>query len=407
MTSTTENLKSQFPDLEWYKLPAPQEHPQYTYDGFQPGVTILKKGHTCSPDRRAFETETIFERDVSITMRDGIKIYTDHNELLSLPYWYWDPHSRGAKEREEYEKRIDEQNYLRLTGLDTAYLTRVFRHATNCRSVFLDDRHQPWGAAIIKRETGLYPSSCIESDYSESYLKKAVHAVLAAMTASEVPITTFAINNGNERLHVHPKMLLPPAFYLDHVPWVATLSMLQLVLNPGYEDVPQVWSKPLGEFIMLFPKLECLDLYFDTRVEQPNFNALAQAIHLPRLRILKLAGINCLPEDLLMIFNNHRNTLREISLNVVGISSMTGGSWETLLAKIRDRFQITRFKMMQCDADGSDLCFEEYNVDRSFAIDLKGGDPRLLDRLINGIKKGPTSHEARTFVLDTISMDNN
>ncbi|KAI2669771.1 hypothetical protein CBS147355_9696 [Penicillium roqueforti] len=77
MTSTTENLKSQFPDLEWYKLPAPQEHPQYTYDGFQPGVTILKKGHTCSPDRRAFETETIFERDVSITMRDGIKIYTD------------------------------------------------------------------------------------------------------------------------------------------------------------------------------------------------------------------------------------------------------------------------------------------------------------------------------------------
>jgi hypothetical protein len=138
---------------------------------------------------------------------------------------------------------------------------------------------------------------------------------------------------------------------------------------------------------MLFPQLECLDLYFDTRVEQPNFNALGQAIHLPRLRILKLAGINCLPEDLLNIFNNHRSTLREISLSVVGISSRTGGSWETLLAEIRDRFQIMSFKMMQCEADGDDLCFEEYNVDRSFAIDVKGGDPRLLARLTNGIKK--------------------
>lgn len=25
----------------------------------------------------------------------------------------------------------------------------------------------------------------------------------------------------------------------------------------------------LADFIMLFPQLECLDLYFDTRVEQP------------------------------------------------------------------------------------------------------------------------------------------
>lgn len=75
--ATTKNLNSQFPDLEWHKLPAPQEHPQYTYDGFQPGVMILEKGHTRSPGRRAFAAETVFERDVSITMRDGIKIYTD------------------------------------------------------------------------------------------------------------------------------------------------------------------------------------------------------------------------------------------------------------------------------------------------------------------------------------------
>lgn len=222
------------------------------------------------------------------------------------------------------------------------------------------------------------------------------------MSASEVPITTFAITNGNERAHVHPKLLLFPASYLEHVPWAATLTMLQLILDPGYEDVPQIWSKPLGDFIMLFPQLECLDLYFDTRVEQPSFNALSQVINLPRLRILKLAGVDCIPEDMLKIMGNHRSTLREVVLDTVGISSRTGGSWETLLAEIRDRLHLTRFKMMQCDADGDDICFEEHNVDRSYVIDVIGDNPRLLDRLINGIKKKRTSPEARAFVIDAV-----
>jgi hypothetical protein len=325
-----------------------------------------------------------------------------HDELHSSPYWDWAPDSQSAKEREEYQRRIIEQNYFQLTGLDTAYLTRISLNASNCRSVFVDDRERPWGAAITKRETGLYPSSSIESDYSKIYLRKTVLTVFTAVSASEVPITTLGIKNGNERVHVHPRMLLLPASCLDHVPWVATLTMLQLTLDPGYEDVPQIWSKPLGEFIMHFPHLECLDLYFDTRVEQPSFNVLSQAIHLPRLRSLKLAGVNCILEDLLNLFSNHRSTLREICLEIVGISSRTGGSWETLLAEIRDRIQITRFKMMQCDVDGEDVCFEEYGIDQAYVIDVMGEDPRLLDRLINGIKKGRTSPGAGTFVIDNI-----
>lgn len=77
MLSTTEKLKSRFPDLEWYRLPAPEDHPRYTYHGFEPGVIVLEKGHTRSPGRRSFPAETVFERDVAIKMRDGIKIYAD------------------------------------------------------------------------------------------------------------------------------------------------------------------------------------------------------------------------------------------------------------------------------------------------------------------------------------------
>lgn len=297
---------------------------------------------------------------------------------------------------------IDEHKNCRLAGLDIAYLTRIFRNATNCRSIFVDDRERPLGAAAIKRNTGSFPSSSRESDYSKNYLRESTLSVLAAVTASETPIATFGIKNGNKRVHVHPNMLLLPVFCLHPVTWIATLTSLQLILDPGYEDVPHMWSKPLGEFINLFPQLVDLDLYFDTRVEQPSFNALSQIIHLPRLQSLKLAGVNCIPQDLLNIFENHRSTLEEIFLDFVGISSRTGGSWETILAEIRDRFQKRRFRMMQCEVDGKDMCFEEYDVDPAYIIYVIGEDPRLLDRLMNGIKKGRTSSGARTFVIDTV-----
>ena len=340
--------------------------------------------------------------DTVVISPDHLRPERLHDELYCSPYWDCLSDSQSAEERRNYQRHIDEHNYCRLTGLDTAYLTLILRSAINCRGVFIDDRERPWGAAAIKRDTGFYPSSSMESEYSKNYLRKSVLSVLAAVTASKNPITTFGINNGNERVHVHPNMLLLPAFDPYCVPWVATLTKLQLILDPGYEDVPYVWSKSLGEFILLFRKLEYLDLYFDTRVEQPNFNALSKILHLPHLRSLKLAGVNCIPEDLLNIFDHHRSTLREISLDFFGISSRTGGSWETILAEIRDRLQIKRFRMMQCEVDGKDVYFQEYNVDQAHVIYVIGEDPRLLERLINGIKKGPTSSGARTFVIDSI-----
>ncbi|KAF2999992.1 hypothetical protein E8E15_000391 [Penicillium rubens] len=310
--------------------------------------------------------------------------------------------SSSIIDRRQYKKHLNEQNYFRFTGLDTTLLTQVLKNARNCRDIRLDDQDRPWGAAAIRRNTGLYPSSNAESDYSKFYFKSAVHVVIAAMTASEVPIATLAINNGIERLHLHPSMLTFPASHLDHVQWVNTITTLELTLDPGDGVAPQAWSKPLADFIMLFQQLECLDLYFDTRVEQSAFSALSQILELPHLRTLKLAGVDCLPEDLSRLFNKHRSTLSEIFLEIIGISTSTGGSWQILLSEVRDRLQLTRLKMTQCDVNGDDICFAEDYVDRSNIIDVIGEDPQLLDRLIKGIMKGTSECEERTSIIKIV-----
>ncbi|KAH9203739.1 Alpha/Beta hydrolase protein [Leptodontidium sp. 2 PMI_412] len=77
MSTTAEKFKSQFPDVEWQPLPAPNDHSEFVYYGFAPGKTILKKGHTRSEGRRAFPSDVIYDRDVAVPLRDGVKIYVD------------------------------------------------------------------------------------------------------------------------------------------------------------------------------------------------------------------------------------------------------------------------------------------------------------------------------------------
>ena len=41
------------------------------WDGLNPGITTLSKGHEKTPGRRAFDVDTIYERDIGIPLRDG------------------------------------------------------------------------------------------------------------------------------------------------------------------------------------------------------------------------------------------------------------------------------------------------------------------------------------------------
>lgn len=66
-----ERLKSKFPDLTFEKLSDPD------LQDFKPHSVTFPAGFTGSPGRRAFGVDTVFDKYVKITLRDGTNIYTD------------------------------------------------------------------------------------------------------------------------------------------------------------------------------------------------------------------------------------------------------------------------------------------------------------------------------------------
>lgn len=47
------------------------------YAPFNPSIKELSQGHRLSPEHKAFEVDTIFEKDITLPMRDGVKLYAD------------------------------------------------------------------------------------------------------------------------------------------------------------------------------------------------------------------------------------------------------------------------------------------------------------------------------------------
>lgn len=71
--------KYKFPfKVHFCDLLPPDAHPELThYEGFKPSTTVLPKGHVKNDGWRALPCDMHYERDVTVTMRDGAKLYTD------------------------------------------------------------------------------------------------------------------------------------------------------------------------------------------------------------------------------------------------------------------------------------------------------------------------------------------
>jgi predicted acyl esterase len=55
----------------------PPTDPGARYEGLNPRTRVLPVGYKREPDCRAWETETVFEQDIPICLRDGIIIRAD------------------------------------------------------------------------------------------------------------------------------------------------------------------------------------------------------------------------------------------------------------------------------------------------------------------------------------------
>lgn len=266
--------------------------------------------------------------------------------------------------KKSYREYYTQQNSFRQSGLDTTYLSEILANAVHCRTLALADHDQPWGAAFLQRETGVYPTSSIEKEYSKIYIQQVTHVIIAAATASGALIETLELNAGLGRA-MNPSVLRFPELHRIQLPWAGTLTSLQLLMGPDHDEDQLVWSKPLVDFILLFPRLEVLDLYFDTRLQRTGFQALSRALNLPNLRVLRLGGFDCLSDDLVLLFDTHQNTLREIVLNNVGISTKPEGSWQKLVTMLGDQLQVTRLEIIGCNVDGHLICLQKSDISLS------------------------------------------
>jgi uncharacterized protein len=107
--TATKKIPQLFPDAVYIKLTSAPEHPLFNYQGFHPGSTVLKAGHVRSPGYRAFPTDVIFDRDVAIQARDGIKLYADifrptDSEQKPVPAIIpWSPYGKTGTGPQNYD----------------------------------------------------------------------------------------------------------------------------------------------------------------------------------------------------------------------------------------------------------------------------------------------------------------
>jgi len=95
--------------MEYIQLIPPEQHPMFHYNGFKPGTTVLLKGHSKSPGRKPFSVDTVYERDTSVPMRDGVQLYTDvfrpkDSETHTVPaIILWSPYGKTGTGVQQYD----------------------------------------------------------------------------------------------------------------------------------------------------------------------------------------------------------------------------------------------------------------------------------------------------------------
>jgi len=320
---------------------------------------------------------------LSITLHElviGIDHLTDEPPLEDpLPFQLWveDSSMRTNLDvnRSSYNQYLADQNNLLDSGLGAAYLTGILSKTKNCKALTIDNDHRSWGAGFLKRQTGVYPTTDLNWRDSQEFIAKAVEAVFVALTASGVQLQALEIYTSPDMPPISPEALALPWLQPLELPFSASLISLVLAIETGdvYDLEPRAWPKIVTRFILHFPSLETLGLFFEPRIEPECFHAISQALYIPRLRTLKLSTVSCTGDDLTQLFRSHQATLQEVSVDTVNLIH-AGGSWRSLLTCIRDEFRLARFSAENCFQDDMDICIQGDDIAfPSVKIEASGG----------------------------------
>ncbi|KAH8810977.1 hypothetical protein F5884DRAFT_670696 [Xylogone sp. PMI_703] len=282
--------------------------------------------------------------------------------------------------QQEHRRYLDDQNYLKESGLDTAYLTQIFNNIRNCHTIRLNDNHGAWIFMSQRRQTEVYLTSNIEQHESMEFVKRAIHIILLATIISQLQLKSFGISLGIGRTPISPEMLVLPKPCLEQVhSHLVSLSALELVISPEGGSSRRDWVNNLVNFVHLFQNLEQLDLYFDYRLEHQIFHDLTESLHIRQLLVLCLSGVDGMQDDLARLILSQKDTLKEIQLDIINI--IGGGSWPPLIRLMRDQLSLENLVIMECELGGKQVRVRESHN----PIIKVSGDWQALTELMESI----------------------
>ncbi|KAK2738279.1 hypothetical protein FQN57_007142 [Myotisia sp. PD_48] len=255
--------------------------------------------------------------------------------------------------RTEYLNHLQDQSKIREFGLDICWLVQALRNLPNCKCVTIYDSawDEPFGAATIKRQTGVPLTRAVNNDESIKFVERAIWVVLMAISMSESNVDMLGVEYGLAWTPVSPYMLRNSIDNANQLRLnFPSINSLSLLFYPDGESSMENWTKDLIDFVKLFPRIMTFDLAFSHRDEH-RFETISDTLHLQYVQDLQLGCIDCHESDIIRLLLRHKDTLKTIRLETINLIS-DGEAWESLICAIRDNLSLDTFMITACELNG-------------------------------------------------------
>ncbi|KZL84852.1 hypothetical protein CI238_12616 [Colletotrichum incanum] len=291
-----------------------------------------------------------------------------------------------------YEDGWKDQVDLFKTLRHIQYLTDVFSHLPNCKSVGLRDKTRPWGAMRLSRKTGSFANRFITRVLPNSMVHGVtlIRTLLVALLKSRLPVEELYVDFGHLMLgctSVIPRMLaLPAAAANAFKKQLTTITTFWIMVNPkqSENDFPAEACKmlPLGDiacepdrgwvsdflgFLRLFPALSNLTISFNYGEDQQQFSELSARLTIPDLRSLRLENLECTKDELMGLLLRHKETLRTVELDCVGLNGGSPDAWSYMVQEIRQACRLEKLDLSMCRVDEREFPFRFQIPERLYA----------------------------------------
>ncbi|KAK0739024.1 hypothetical protein B0T21DRAFT_361775 [Apiosordaria backusii] len=317
-------------------------------------------------------------KNLTICIDHLTEYHEDRQASRALWYWsvhhgdfdpnLWETDEEAVMGRQVHNLLVEDQKFMMESGLNTTYLAQAMTTLPNLETVVVDDAFKPCSAATLERQADLPLANAMECFKSIQFVERALRAVVLAIVASNTSFYELDIAPGGlNAVGIRPNMLVFPKPVLRHIRSrpisLTSLSLTVRPTHPGSECVSDLLS-----FIALFPRLQRLSLEFNPLDKHKHFPEFSQRLQLQDLRFLGVIGVQCTDGELVALLLRHKDTLEEAYFSLVDIMA-GGGSWQALLATVRDEFLVPVLEMNKCLSGDKAVHYRDSEGDDAIYLD--------------------------------------